>query len=95
MRTLKSVFPTLAAFLVPSWGLVQGFKDKTVSWAAYTKIYQERLSSLDLSRAMKKLCTLVGSDELVLCCWEGADDEHCHRKLLYDMLPDDMKGVRE
>jgi uncharacterized protein YeaO (DUF488 family) len=95
MRTVKSVFPTLAAFIVPPWGLVKSYKDGKLSWEAYTRIYYESLSKVDLRGAMKKLCDLVGHDEVSLCCWEGVDEEQCHRKLLYDLLPKDIRGVRE
>ena len=94
MRTVKGLFPTLAAFIVPSWSLVKGYKDKKVSWGAYTRIYYENLAGVDLVSALKKLCALAGQDELTLCCWEGKDEEECHRKLLYDMLPENIRGVR-
>jgi len=95
MRTVKKLFPTLGTFIVPSWGLVQGYRNGKLSWDAYTRIYKEQLEKVDLRKVLKKLCELAGKDEITLCCWESASDEHCHRKLLYDMLPDDIKGVRE
>ena len=95
MRTVKKLYLQLAMFIVPSWGLVGGLKNGKISWEIYARIYQENLSKINLRQVMENLCALVNKDELTLCCWERADDEHCHRKLLYDMLPDDIKGVRE
>ena len=94
MQTVKELFPTLATIITPGWGLVAGFKAGKVSWAAYTRIYEEGLQKINLEQAMHKLCSLAGSDDLVLCCWEGADVEECHRKLLYDALPRSYQGVR-
>jgi len=95
MQTVRDLFPMLAAFIVPSWGLIKSLKDNKLSWAAYSRIYQENLSKVNLRQALKKLCDLVKHDEIILCCWEGADDEYCHRKILYDLLPEDIRGVRE
>ena len=92
--TVKQIFPTLGAIIVPSWGLVAGYKAGRVSWAAYTRIYQENLARVDLRSAIEKLCQMVGYEEITLCCWEGADVEECHRKLLYDALPRSYQGVR-
>jgi uncharacterized protein YeaO (DUF488 family) len=95
LLTVKQIFPTLAAVIVPSWGLVSGYKEGRVSWAAYTRIYQENLARVDLRNAMRDLCIILGHEEITLCCWEGADVEECHRKLLYDALPRSYQGVRE
>lgn len=95
MRTLKRVFPTLAQFIIPSWGLVKGFKDGKITWEVYTRIYLEQLQNVNLGKALEKLGTLLEADQIVLCCWEGKDDPHCHRKLLYDLIPEDMRGERE
>lgn len=95
MRPVNALFPALAAFIVPPWSLVSGYKEGRVSWAAYTRIYLERLQKLDLGREMRKLCDVAGSDELVLCCWEGAAVEECHRKLLFDTLPVEIRGERQ
>ena len=94
MRTVKSIFPTLAAFIVPGWGLVSAYKDGRVSWSAYTRIYAESLQKINLGQAMKKLGSLVGHEEITLCCWEGATVEECHRKLLFDALPAEIRGER-
>ena len=95
MQTVKELFPTLATIITPGWGLVAAYKEHRISWAVYARIYGESLQKLNLEQAMRKLCDLAGSDELVLCCWEGADVEECHRKLLFDALPLSMQGVRE
>jgi uncharacterized protein YeaO (DUF488 family) len=95
MQTVKQIFPLLAAIIVPPWGLVSGYRSGKVSWAAYTRIYSEQLQKINLEATLGKLCALVGHDELVLCCWEGANVEKCHRKLLYDALPEDIRGIRE
>ena len=95
LLTVKQVFPTLAAIIVPSWGLVAGYKAGRVSWAAYARIYGEGLQKLDLRAAMQDLCMMLGHEEITLCCWEGADVEECHRKLLYDALIPEMQGARE
>ena len=95
MQTVKELFPTLATIITPGWGLVAAYKEHRISWAVYARIYGESLQKVNLTQAMHKLCNLAGTDELVLCCWEKADDECCHRKLLYDALPESIKGERQ
>lgn len=95
MHSVKALFPTLAAFIVPPWPLVSGYKAGTVSWTLYARTYGARLQKINLEQVMRKLCDLAGSDDLVLCSWEGADVEECHRKLLFDALPAEIRGERQ
>ena len=43
---------------------------------------------------LKHAARVLRVDELTLCCWEPSKDDHCHRKLIYDVLPEEMKGFR-
>jgi len=43
---------------------------------------------------LRTACARLGTDEITLCCWEKADDPHCHRKLIYDALPVHVRGSR-
>lgn len=48
-----------------------------------------------LAFILKCAALRLGTSEITLCCYERADNPHCHRKLVFDALPEVMKGVRE
>jgi uncharacterized protein YeaO (DUF488 family) len=81
--------------LIPPWKLVEGFRAGQWTWDDFEAVYRDRLKGMDLQRDLEFLAELLGVSELTLCCRGGRDDEHTHRKLLYDALPEDMKGVRD
>lgn len=89
--------------LAPSTDLLHMYKSGRISSEKYTEIYMNELhSNLILSSSItESLCmelTLfskkIGYDQLQLCCWEPAN-KFCHRFLVYDMLPDNIKGNRD
>lgn len=43
-----------------------------------------------LTSAAKRL----GVEEISLCCHERPEDEHCHRKIIFDVLPPQIQGPR-
>jgi uncharacterized protein YeaO (DUF488 family) len=82
--------------LVPPWKLVEGFRAGQWTWDDFEAVYKDRLKDMDLRKDLEFLGGLLGGvSELTLCCRGGRDDEHTHRKLLYDALPEDMRGVRD
>lgn len=45
---------------------------------------------------IRYLQTVVNEDqceELTLCCWEKESDPHCHRKILFGLIPEEYRGV--
>lgn len=57
-------------------------EDRLIELIKYYFDYHKKQFDYDLS-------------EITLCCWEGAADEHCHRKLIYDRLPVEWRGERK
>lgn len=51
-----------------------------------------------MSEVLAAILTLVmesqGWSEITLCCWEGAKNPRCHRKLIIDWLRLSMRGNR-
>ena len=47
-----------------------------------------------LAYILKSLALKTGVNKITLCCYERPEDQWCHRKLIYDALPEQMKGVR-
>lgn len=99
-RTLKQ--------LLPEWKYVDAYKKGLITWDEYTDRYadtlNDRLPELPgedyrdlvvperLAYLLRSAAKSLGVDEITLCCWEKADDPHCHRKLIHSWLPDEMKG---
>ncbi len=50
--------------------------------------------SIYLAFVLRAAARTMEVNELTLCCYEKEMDEHCHRKLVFDALPEEMKGGR-
>ena len=82
-------------FLVPIWTNVAAHKAGRITWAEFTLRYREQIEQIDVVGELQALAEKWNVDEITLCCFEAAADEHCHRKILYDYLPEDMRGERK
>lgn len=69
--------------LAPSWELLKGYKDGTVTCGEYTSKYWQMLSSKDVEILLKeKLITLTPEEKgIVLLCYEKKPED-CHRSIL-------------
>lgn len=68
--------------LFPDFGLVQGYKDGSVSEAAYTERYTAHLNGREtaIRSEIARVKELTGGRDLVLLCW-CAKGVFCHRHL--------------
>jgi hypothetical protein len=92
-----------APFLYPGWSLVQEYNSRAIGPEKYTEKYMQALCEQVpegktvqdfLINELKTLSDASKQNELVLCCWEPPY-KFCHRFLLYDLLPDELKGKRQ
>jgi uncharacterized protein YeaO (DUF488 family) len=99
--TLQEIVETLGPghelllLLIPAKWLWKDYKAGKINWAEYKIAYRAQIRFVDLWTIMKVLCKHLGTAEITLCCYEAEKDEHCHRKLLFDWLPDDIQGERK
>jgi uncharacterized protein YeaO (DUF488 family) len=82
--------------LAPTWGMVRGYKDGTMSAADYTRQYRQLLANfglLDLDRFSE-----VNDNHVTFLCY-CPDGAFCHTHLLIDWLcerfPDVFEDGRE
>ncbi len=100
VTTLQSLIEALGPghelfhLLIPAKWLWKDAKAGKIDWDEYTVAYKAQIRFLDLYMIMKVLCKHLKVDEITLCCYEAEKDEHCHRKLLFDWLPEDIQGQR-
>jgi uncharacterized protein YeaO (DUF488 family) len=98
--TLQEVIEQLGAghelfrLLIPSVAQWKGYKDGSIDWIAFQRVYRKRIIYLDLGMIMAAIADHLNVDEITLCCYEAEKDEHCHRKLIFDYLPEDIQGAR-
>lgn len=102
IQTLQEIVKELGehdvfSLLIPDKTLVKLYKAGGMTWEAFRHGYVIQVRYLNLPKIMGKLCRCYGGDdnEITLCCYEAATDEHCHRKILYDMLPEEIRGERK
>lgn len=67
--------------LAPSKELLNGYKDKSISWEEYIKVYNQIL----VDRDILKNISIEELDNSVLLCSEPTADQ-CHRRLLAEYL---------
>jgi len=73
--------------LQPTWNMVTGHKDGTISDKEYTKMYYELvLNKLNKDELIEKL------DNKILLCWCGKS-KFCHRHILREWLNDYKPGI--
>jgi len=100
-RTLQTIIQELGPGhelferLIPSKDIWIGYKKKEITWEQFAERYESQIEFLNLRKIMRVLCNHLGVEEITLCCWESAVDEHCHRKLLFDNFHDSYMGVRK
>ena len=68
----------------PTWKMVMGYKEGTLSLEDYTEEYY-RLMRESYRRNRQRWDEIIGMDEVILACYCRAGD-FCHRYLLKDML---------
>jgi len=74
--------------LAPSKELLNGYKDKSVSWEEYVKVYNQIL----IDRDVIKNISINELDNIVLLCSEPTA-EQCHRRLMAEYLAHNFKDI--
>lgn len=85
----------LFELLIPEKTLWLGYKNEGLDWETFTKFYKRQIRYLAVDKMLKKIAKHLGVEEITLCCYEAAADEKCHRKILFDRLPEEMQGERK
>jgi uncharacterized protein (DUF488 family) len=75
--------------LAPSKELLNGYKDKAVSWEEYIKIYNQLL----IDRDILKNISVEDFNNAVLLCSEPTA-EQCHRRLMAEYIADNFKNTK-
>ena len=75
--------------LAPSKELLNGYKDKSVSWEEYVKVYNQILIDRD---AIKNI-SINELDNIVLLCSEPTA-EQCHRRLMAEYLSKNFEDIK-
>lgn len=78
--TVKTGDPAFA----PPWNLVAGYKNNNVSWEEYTQRYIQYMR-LSYQEQKQHWLDLFYKTSITLVCF-CTDPEHCHRKLLAEIL---------
>jgi uncharacterized protein YeaO (DUF488 family) len=87
--TVKSARPEDAC-LAPTWALVLGVKDGTLSWTEYadryTQLLRVRWNTVPAARRrMEQLAQQAALGDVTLCCY-CREPQRCHRSLLAGIL---------
>lgn len=75
--------------LAPSKELLNGYKNNTISWEEYTKIYNKLL----IDRDILKNISINDLDNIVLLCSEPTA-EQCHRRLMAEYLAQHFENIK-
>ena len=75
--------------LAPSKELLNGYKDKSVSWEEYVKVYNQIL----IDRDVIKNISINELDNIVLLCSEPTA-EQCHRRLMAEYLSKNFEDIK-
>lgn len=68
--------------LSPKYWMLSKYQDGTIDEDEYTRLfYRHVLSKLDASKVYSELRSMVGSDDIVLLCYEEPD-KFCHRYIV-------------
>ena len=74
----------IGRYFAPSWEMVRGFKQGTLSWEEYERMYLERLRQVWVSkRGVFRQLFRMGRVTFVCYC---KSDEQCHRRLLREVV---------
>lgn len=74
--------------LYPSWNLVYGIKQGTITWEDYERVYKEKLQAMEREEVLGELQRISeqqGGKDVVLLCYE-APGKNCHRHLIAQWL---------
>ncbi len=74
--------------LAPTKELLNGYKNKKISWIEYEKIYNKILLDRDIT---KKVSINEFNNSVLLCSEPTA--EHCHRRLAAEYLTNNTKNT--
>jgi uncharacterized protein (DUF488 family) len=74
--------------LAPSKELLNGYKDKSISWEEYIKVYHKLL----IDRNVLTNISIKELDNVVLLCSEPTA-EQCHRRLLAEYLAKHLDNI--
>ncbi len=75
--------------LAPSKELLNGYKNKSITWDEYIKIYNKLL----IDRDVLKNITIDGLDNAALLCSEPTADQ-CHRRLIAEYLAEHFENIK-
>jgi uncharacterized protein (DUF488 family) len=75
--------------LSPTKELLSGYKNKTITWGEYIKIYNKLL----IDRDILKNTSINEIDNIVFLCSESTA-EQCHRRLLAEHLAKNIKNIK-
>lgn len=75
--------------LAPTWDIVLGVKDGTVTQGEYIDVYNQILSKLDPQQVANEL-----GDGAIMLCYESPND-FCHRHLVSQWMRDAGIDVKE
>ena len=68
-------------------------------WQGANQLLEHRLHAdmrgACIAYVLQSAADRMGVNKLTLCCYERPEDQWCHRKLIYDALPKQMKGGRD
>lgn len=81
--TIKSAGPIGKAF-APTWPMVMGIKNGTMSWEEYRQKYIE-LMRWSYRKNPDAWSAVMGMDQVTLLCY-CRNAEYCHRSLLQDLF---------
>ena len=73
----------------PSKELLNGYKDKTITWEEYIKIYNKLL----IDRNVLKNISIDDLEDVVLLCSEPTA-EQCHRRLMAEYLAKHFENIK-
>ena len=74
--------------LAPSKDLLNGYKNKSISWEEYIKVYNQLL----IDRDVLKDISIEKLDNIVLLCSEPTA-EQCHRRLMAEYLAKNFNDI--
>lgn len=82
--------------LTPDWSIVEGVHNGTITEEEYTRVYNEKLATLDKKLIQKELELISAANDnkdVVLCCYESPS-KFCHRHLVAKWLDMDITELR-
>jgi uncharacterized protein YeaO (DUF488 family) len=81
---------TYKRVLGPSRELLRAFKDGEIDWSGYEPRYLEEMRGEDQRAAIRELAKLASTETVTVMCVCKSDDE-CHRRLLRDLIRQEME----